>query len=70
MDEVLVLKRCAVCPEMTLYKGPRLLQGGVVHCGETCEVLWYAITPGRWIDASELMPGGRYHALPEIWTES
>ena len=69
MEEVLVLKRCAVCSELALYKGPWLLRSGLVFCSETCETLWTALSPGQWIDPRELMPGGRYHDRPEIWTD-
>lgn len=69
MDEVLVLKRCAICTEKALYRGPWLLKDGLVFCSPICEALWVAVTPGQWIDPAELMPGGRYHDRPEIWTE-
>lgn len=68
MDEVLVLKRCRICPEMALYKGPALLMGGMVFCSRTCEALWVAVTPGQWVDAAELAPGGRYYDRTDIWS--
>jgi len=67
MEEVLVIKRCVTCAEMALYRGPSLLQGGFIFCSSACEMLWGAVTPGRWIDASELMPGGRLHDRSDIW---
>jgi len=52
---------------MALYKGPWLLKGGMVFCSLACEALWVAVTPGKWIDPAELMPGGLYHDRPDIW---
>lgn len=69
MGEVLVLKRCAMCTEKALYKGPAFLMGGLVFCSFVCEALWANMTPGQWIDPAELMPGGRYHNRPEIWSD-
>lgn len=69
MDEVLALKRCAMCPEKALYKGPVFLMGGLVFCSPVCEALWVNMTPGQWIDPAELMPGGRYYDHPEIWSD-
>ena len=69
MEEVLVIKRCAMCPEKALYKGPAFLKGGMVFCSPVCEALWVAVTPGQWIDPGQLMPGGLYHEHPEIWSD-
>lgn len=69
MDEVMVLKRCAMCPEPVIYTGPDLLRDAKVFCGEVCALLWDLVTPGEWIDACELMPGGRLYDCRDIWTE-
>ena len=68
MDEITILKRCAVCPEPVVYTGPEMLQTANVCCSETCAVIYDIITPGYWIDAAELMQGGRIHDRPDIWT--
>lgn len=68
MNDIITTKRCASCPEMVLYWGPAALRNASVWCSEVCEVLWDAITPGAWIDAAELMPGGQYFDRPDIWT--
>ena len=70
MEEVLALKRCAACAEMALYRGPSLLLGGFAFCSETCMILWDVVTPGLWVEACELMPGGRYYNRPDIWTDA
>lgn len=70
MDNIWILKRCAICPEPVMFSGPSLLSNAVVWCGETCERIWDAMTPGQWIDAAELMPGGRFHDRPEVWQGS
>lgn len=67
MDDIIIMKRCASCPEMVLYWGPTSLRNASVWCSDVCEALWDAITPGRWIDAAELMPGGCLHDRPDIW---
>lgn len=70
MDEVTLLKRCAICPESVIYKGPRLLSNASVFCDATCQRIWDAITPGEWLRASELMPGGCLHNRPDTWMDS
>lgn len=61
VDQIFSIRRCSVCPELVIYEGPALLSGAAMWCSETCEVLWDLITPGTWIDAAELMQGGRFH---------
>lgn len=68
MDEIVILKPCAMCAEPTLYQGPSMLSQGDVCCGEACSALWDALTPGHWVSAVELMRGGRYYDRPDIWT--
>ena len=67
MDHIVLLKRCAICPGLVLYEGPSMLSNASVFCSETCERIWDAVTPGEWISAEELMPGGRFHDRPDVW---
>lgn len=69
MEEIAVLKRCAMCPERVIYRGPEMLRNASVFCDETCSLLFDLVTPGEWIDAREMMQGGRYYDRPDIWTE-
>ncbi len=69
MHDVLVLKRCPICKDPVLYEGPDILRDAIVWCGVPCAAIWDAITPGQWINASEIMQGGRFHNRPDIWTE-
>ncbi len=70
MESVIMVKRCSMCAEKVLYNGPDALRDAVVWCSTTCERLWDAVTPGEWIDAAELMRGGRLYDRPDIWTET
>ena len=70
MDEIALLKPCAMCPETVIYRGPEMLSNASVFCSETCARLWDAIAPGHWVNATELMQGGHYCDRPDIWTES
>lgn len=70
MEEIALLKRCAMCPEPTLYAGPAMLSTASVFCSDACAALWDAITPGEWISAVELIQGGRYCNRPDIWSET
>jgi endogenous inhibitor of DNA gyrase (YacG/DUF329 family) len=67
LDEVTLIKRCAVCPEAVVYQGPFLLQNARVYCSETCALIDDLLLPGEWIDAAEIAPGGRYYDRPEVW---
>jgi hypothetical protein len=68
MSDVMMLKRCEICAEAAYFSGPlSLAVTAIVFCGTTCARIWDAITPGEWIDASEMMPGGRIHDRPDIW---
>jgi hypothetical protein len=67
LENLTFVKRCAVCPDPVIYRGPALLSNATTFCDETCARIWDAITPGEWIDANELMPGGRFHDRPDIW---
>ncbi len=68
MDEVISLKRCAICTNSVLYRGPAMLaDGAIMFCDSVCARIWDAATPGQWVDAAELMPGGRLHDRPDIW---
>ena len=69
MHEVTILKRCAVCPEMVLFRGPALLRNARTYCDETCERIDDALLPGEWVDVSEMMQGGRLHDRPDIWLD-
>lgn len=69
MDEVTLVKRCAVCPEPVVYRGPALLQSARVYCSQTCERIDDLLLPGYWVDASEMMQGGRLHDRPELWLD-
>jgi endogenous inhibitor of DNA gyrase (YacG/DUF329 family) len=70
MDEITVLKPCAICVDLVLYRGPSMLRAAKVFCSQTCAVIYDLITPGYWVDAAEIMPGGRFHDRPEIWADS
>ena len=67
MDEIFVLKRCAICPDLVIYRGPSLLRKAKIFCSEVCEKIDDAVTPGSWVDAADLMPGGPLHDRPDIW---
>jgi hypothetical protein len=67
VDEVTLIKRCAVCPESIVYQGPRLLQNARVYCDETCARIDDVLLPGQWYDAAEMMQGGRFHDRPDLW---
>jgi len=67
--EVAKLVRCQVCGDPVIYLGPKVLANGRSFCSEVCVAIDMAITPGVWIDASELAPGGYLHNRPELWFE-
>jgi endogenous inhibitor of DNA gyrase (YacG/DUF329 family) len=67
MDEITLTKRCAICPEVIVYRGPSLLQNARCYCSKTCAQIDDLLLPGEWIDAAEIAPGGRYYDHPEIW---
>jgi hypothetical protein len=67
--EVAKMTGCAVCREPVIYLGPRVLEGGECFCSDTCVAIDQAITPGQWVDAGELAPGGSLHDRPEIWLD-
>lgn len=60
MEDIALLKRCAMCPEMVIYNGPEMLSDGLVFCSNACAALWDAVTPGEWVDAKEIMRGGLF----------
>ena len=60
---------CVVCADPVIYLGPELLSSGNRYCSEVCSVVYRQITPGIWIDASELAPGGSLHNRPEVWSD-
>lgn len=57
-----------MCAETVLYNGPEELRDASVWCSDVCELLWDLVTPGEWIDASELLRGGLYYDRPDLWT--
>jgi len=66
--ELVKLAPCIICADPVIYAGPTLLQNGPRICSPTCDRIWNAITPGIWIDASELAPGGSLNNRPELWS--
>lgn len=70
MESVLLVKRCAMCSNSAFYDGPEMLKDAAVWCSEVCELLYDLLTPGEWIDASELMRGGRLSERPDLWNEN
>jgi len=69
MRDLMLLKRCAVCAETVIYSGPELLRNANLTCSDVCGVLYDLVTPGYWVDASELMEGGCFHNRPDLWTD-
>jgi hypothetical protein len=67
--ELVKLTGCAVCADPVIFIGPFVLEHGRRICSEICDVLYKAITPGVWVDASELAPGGGLHNRPELWVD-
>lgn len=65
--EVAKMTTCSVCADAVIYLGPKLLASGERFCSRVCAEIHRAITPGVWIDASELAPGGSLHERPELW---
>lgn len=63
------MTRCVTCADPVIYLGPRLLAAGNSYCSEVCGVIYRYVTPGVWIDANELAPGGRLYDRPELWFE-
>ena len=67
--EVAKMTSCAICRDPVIYLGPEVLASGKRFCTDVCDALYRAITPGVWVDASELAPGGSLHNRPELWTD-
>ena len=70
MEQIVVAKRCAMCPETVLYQGPAMLRAASVWCSDLCYKLDDILTPGYWLDASEMMRGGQLHDRPDLWMDS
>ena len=56
--EVAKMTGCAICAEPVIFLGPSVLQSGPRFCSDACALLWKLLSPGIWVDASELAPGG------------
>jgi hypothetical protein len=67
--EVAKMTGCAICGEPVIFLGPKVLANGERFCSEVCCVIDQAITPGHWVDASELARGGSLHNRPELWSD-
>lgn len=67
--EVAKMTGCAVCADPVIFLGPAVLDGGERFCSDVCVAIDMAITPGVWIDASELAQGGSLHDRPELWMD-
>jgi hypothetical protein len=63
------MTRCVVCGGPVIYLGPELLESGNRYCSEVCWTIYRQITPGVWIDAEELAPGGSLYNRPELWSD-
>jgi hypothetical protein len=67
--EVAKMTRCVVCADPVIYLGPAILEFGRSYCSEVCCTIYKQLTPGRWVDAEELAPGGSLHNRPELWSD-
>ena len=67
--EVGKMTGCAICAEPVIYLGPKVLASGERFCSEVCCAIDLAITPGTWVDASELAQGGSLYNRPELWSD-
>ena len=68
--EVAKITGCAICREPVIFLGPSVLATGERFCSNVCVAIDQAITPGIWVDASELAPGGSLYGRPELWLDS
>lgn len=67
--EVAKMTRCAICGDPVIFLGSSTLQDGRRYCSDVCSIISDQISPGIWVDASELAPGGSLHNHPELWSD-
>ncbi len=67
--QVAKMTGCAVCRDPVIFFGPEVLASGKRFCSEVCSLIYRQVTPGRWVDASEIAPGGSLHDRPELWSD-
>ena len=68
--EVVKLTPCFVCGIPVIYFGPKVFEDSKRLCSTICVAIDDVLTPGHWVDATEMMEGGRLHDhLPDIWSD-
>jgi len=67
--EVVMLSPCSICGDPTLVIAPAVLAYGKRLCSDVCATIDDQLSPGEWIDAAAIAPGGRFADRPEIWKD-